>query len=152
MSYQCFKISQAIPVVKKLNIIKNLINQTIQERTNKIEKIWINDEEKKKKITKELDKKLSLLKNKYNIIHNKLYDIINIIVKCECCIRDDIICNGDSLCLDKKDNEKIWENMDDLFDKIENFYNEVESKLIMELELCLFRINKIKKINYLISQ
>ena len=90
MSYQCFKISQVIPVVKKLNKIKNLINLTIQERTNKVNVLRINEEEKKK-ITKELDKKLSLTKNKYNIIHNKLYDIINTIVKCECSIRDDMI-------------------------------------------------------------
>ena len=137
-------------MVKKLNKIKTLINETIQERSNKIDTIHVNEVEKKK-ITKELDKKLSLLKNKYNIIHNKLYDIINIIVKCECCIRDDVICNGELLCLKKKDNEEIWKNMDELFDKIENFYNEVETKLIMELELCLFRLNKIKKINYLIA-
>ena len=122
MTYQCFKISQTISLVKKLNKIKTLINETIQERSNKIDSLHINEVEKKK-ITKELDKKLSLIKNKYNIIHNKLYDIINIIVKCECCIRDDMICNGGSMCLNENENEKVWENMDWLFDKIENFYN-----------------------------
>ena len=92
-----------------------------------------------------------MIKNKYNIIHNKLYDIINTIVKCECCVRDDMICNGGSMCLNKNDNEKVWENMDLLFDKIENFYNEIETKLVLELELCLFRLNKIKKIDYLFN-
>ena len=137
-------------MVKKSNKIKKLINDTIQERLNKVETIHVNEVEKKK-ITREFDKKLTLLKNKYNIIHDKLYDIINIIVKCECCIRDDMICKGGSMCLNEKDNEKIWENMDELFDKIENFYNEIETKLVMELELCLFRLNKIRKINYLIA-
>ena len=55
------------------------------------------------------------------------------------------------MCLNKKDNDEIWEKMDDLFDKIENFYIEVETKLILEIELCLFRLNKIKKIDYLIA-
>ena len=137
-------------MIKKLNKIKNLINLTIQERTNKINSLRISDEEKKK-ITKELDKKLSQTKVKYNIIHNKLYDIINTIVKCECCNRDDLVCNGGLMCLKENDNEEIWKNMDILFDKIENFYNEIETKLVLELELCLFRLNKIKKIDYLIE-
>ena len=148
MNYQCFKISQTITLIKKLNKIKTLINQTIKERASKINSIKINEDEKKK-LTKELDKKISQFKVKYNIIHNKLYDIINTIVKCECCVRDDMICNGGLMCLNEKDNEEIWKNMDILFDKIENFYNEIETKLILELELCLFRLNKIKKIDYL---
>ena len=150
MTYQCFKISQCISMIKKLNKIKNLINNTILERNNKINSIRINEDEKKK-ITGELDKRINLGKNKYNIIHNKLYDIINNLVKCECCIRDDMICNGGLMCLKENDNEEIWKEMDSIFDKIENFYLEIETKLILELELCLFRLNKIKKIDYLIA-
>ena len=148
MSYQCFKISQSISLIKKLHKIKNLINDSILERNKKINSLKINEEEKNK-ITKDLDKKLSQFKVKYNIIHNKLYDIINIIVKCECCNRDDMNCNGGLMCLKENDNEEIWKGMDLLIDKIENFYIDVETKLILELELCLFRINKIKKIDYL---
>ena len=148
MSYQCFKIIKCLPLIKKLHKIKNLINDTILEKNKKINPLKINEEEKNK-ITKELNKKLSLFKTKYNIIHNKLYDIINIMVKCECCIRDDMECKGSMMCLKENDNEEIWKEMDYLIDKIEIFYNEVETKLILELELCLFRINKIKKIDYL---
>ena len=148
MTYQCFKITQSISLIKKLHKIKNLINDSILERNKKISLIKINEEEKNK-ITRDLDKALSLFKTKYNIIHNKLYDIINIIIKCECCVRDDMICNGGIMCLKENDNEGIWKEMDYLIDKIGNFYNDVETKLILELELCLFRINKIKKIDYL---
>ena len=150
MTYQCFKISQTISVVKKLNKIKNIINDTIRERLDKVDILPINELEKKK-ITKELDKKLSLVKNKYNIIHNKLYDIINILMTCECCVRNDMVCNGGSMCLKPKENEEIWIEMDSLFDKIINFYEEVETKLVIELELCLYKINKIRKISYLIA-
>ena len=75
MTYQCFKISQTISVVKKLNKIKNIINDTIRERIDKVDVLPINELEKKK-ITKELDKKLSLVKNKYNIIHKTNYMIL----------------------------------------------------------------------------
>ena len=148
MSYPCFNISQCLSLVKKLHKIKKLINDTILEKNKKINSLKINEEEKNK-ITKELVKKLSQFKVKYNIIHNKLYDIINTIVKCECCIREGHQCDGGVMCLKENDNEEIWKEMDYLIDKIENFYNEVETKLILELELCLFRINKIKKIDYL---
>ena len=150
MIYQCFKISQAIPVIKKLNDIKNLINDVIKERREKIDSISINDLEKKK-LTKELDKKITQVKIKYNIIHNKLYDIIDLLEKCECCVRGNINCEGDSMCLKPKNNEEIWFEMDTLFEKERVFYEEVETKLVMELNLCLFRLNKIRKISYLIA-
>ena len=57
-------------MVKKMNKIKNIINNTIRERLDKVDVLPINELEKKK-ITKELDKKLLLVKNKYNIIQNK---------------------------------------------------------------------------------
>ena len=150
MSYECFKISQAITVVNKLNKIKNIINATIRERGEKVDILSINELEKKK-ITKELDKKLTLVKNKYNIIHDKLYNIINILTSCECCVRNDMKCQGGVMCLKPKENEEIWIEMDSLFDKIINFYEEVETKLVIELELCLFKINRIKKISYLLT-
>ena len=150
MAYQCFKISQCLSLIKKLHKIKNLINDCIIERNKKINLVKINEEEKNK-ITKNLDKTISLFRTKYNIIHNKLYDIINVIVKCECCIRDDMVCNGGIMCLKENDNEEIWKEMDYLIDKIEIFYNDVETKLILELELCLFRLNKIKKTDYLFN-
>ena len=150
MTYQCFKISQTITVVKKLYKIKNIINNIIEERNNKIKGVAINELEKKK-IVKDLDKKIQLTKNKYNIIHNKLYNIINILYSCECCINDDLKCSTESMCLKPKQNEEIWTDMDILFNKITNFYEEVESKLVIELNLCLYKINSIKKINYLIA-
>ena len=137
-------------LIKKLHKIKNLINDCIIEKNKKINLIKINEEEKNK-ITKNLDKAISLFKTRYNIIHNKLYDIINVIIKCECCINDNMICNKGVICLKENYNEEIWEKMDYLIDKIENFYNDVETKLILELELCLFRFNKIKKTDYLFN-
>ena len=147
MDYPCYKIRDIINEIKTLNHIKNLINQTIKERKQKINLIKINEEEKKK-ITKELDKNISQAKVKYNIIHNQLYNTINVMVKSECCVKDDMICNGGVMCLAKKDNEEIWNLMNSLIEQIQEFYIAIETKLILELELCLFRINKIKKIDY----
>ena len=148
MDYPCYKIRETINEVKNLNKIKNIINQTLQERNNKIRLIKINEEEKKK-ITKDLDKNISQAKVKYNIIHNKLYDIINILVKNECAMDENNLCEKGLKCLKKKDNEEIWNGMDYLISKIQEYYIEVETKLVLELELCLFKINKIKKIDYL---
>ena len=150
MRYECFKISQAITIVKKLNKIKNIINYVIREKSNRIDPLSINELEKKK-ITKDLDKKLTQVKNKYKIIHDKLYNIINLLTECECCVRKDMKCQGGVMCLKPKDNEEIWLEMDGLFDKVINFYDEVETKLVIEIELCLYRVNKIKKINYLVA-
>ena len=149
MANQCFKISQAISIIKKLNDIKTLINDVIKERREKIDSLSINDPEKKK-ITKELDRKITNIKIKYNIIHNKLYDIIDVLSKCECCIKEEE-CKGESLCLKQNDNDEIWFEMDTLFEKVRLFYEEVETKLVTELNLCLFRLNKIKKISYLVA-
>ena len=148
MDYPCYKIRDIINEIKTLNNIKNLINQTIKERKQKINLIKINEEEKKK-ITKDLDKNISQAKVKYNIIHNQLYATINIMVKSECCVKDDMICNSGVMCLARKDNDEIWSLMNSLIEQIQGFYIAIETKLILELELCLFRINKIKKIDYI---
>ena len=148
MIYQCFKISQTLIIIKKLDKIKNIINDVINEKKNKIDQFPISEFDKKN-IIKDLNKKISLFRNKYNIIHNKLYNIINTVNSCECCIRNDIRCEGESMCLTPEENEEIWSDMDYIYEKITNFYDEVETKLVIELNLCLFKLNQIKKINYL---
>ena len=148
MSYQCFKISQTLPVIKKLEKVKTIISELINEKKNKIDPFPISESEKRN-ITKELNKKIILVSNKYNIIHNKLYNIINILNTCECCIRNEVKCEGTPMCLSSKENEEIWGDMDEIINKINDFYDEVETKLVIELNLCLFKLNRIKKINYL---
>ena len=148
MNYPCYKIRDCISEIKKLNKIKNLINLTIQERNGKINSLKINEEEKKK-LTKDLDKNISLTRVKYNIIHNKLYDIIGTLGKYGCALDENHLCEKGITCLSEEDNKEVWEGMDYLISNIEEYYIEVETKLILELELCLFRLNKIKKIDYL---
>ena len=150
MTYPCFKLSQTLSVVKKLDKIKIIINEIIDEKRHKIDSFSISDLEKKN-ITKELNKKISLIRNKYNIIHNKLYNIINVINSCDCCINDNMKCEGGDMCLSQKENEEIWKEMDSMFEKISNFYDEIETKLVIELNLCLFKLNRIKKLNYLVA-
>ena len=145
--YPCLKVSQVIPLVKKMEKIKIIINDCVKDRCEKIENVGINELEKKN-YTKDLDKRLTLLKNKYVILHGKLYDIIDEIVKCECCNNLDHICRGDVFCLKQKDNRKLWEEMDGLFNKIIKFYDDVESMLVLEKELCLHRVNKIRKLKF----
>ena len=148
MYYPCYKIRDCISEIKKLNKIKNLINLTIQERNGKIKSLKINEEEKKK-LTKELDKNISQTRVKYNIIHNKLYDIIGTLGKYGCALDENHLCEKGLTCLSEEDNKEVWDGMDSLISNIEEYYIEVETKLILELELCLFRLNKIKKIDYL---
>ena len=148
MFYPCYKIRECISEIKKLNKIENLINQTIQERNGKINSLKINEEEKKK-ATKDLDKNISQSRVKYNIIHNKLYDIINTLVKYGCALDENTLCEKGLTCLSEEDNKEVWDGMDYLITKIDEYYIEVETKLILELELCLFRLNKIKKVDYL---
>ena len=145
--FPCLKVNQVIPLVEKMEKIKIIIMDCIRDRYVKIENVGMN-EMQKKNFTKELDKKLTLTKNKYVILHDKLYDIVDEIVKCECCSNLDHICRGDVFCLKHEDNKKIWEEMDGLFNKIINFYDEVENKLVLELELYLHRINKIRKVKF----
>ena len=143
--FPCLKLSQVIPLVDKMEKIKIIIiMECIRDRYSKIENVGLNEVQKKK----ELDKKLTLTKNKYIILHGKLYDIIDEIVKCECCSNSNHICKGDVFCLNHEDNKKIWEEMDGLFNKITTFYDEVENKLVLELELCLHRINKVRKVKF----
>ena len=145
--YPCLKVSQVIPLVEKMEKIKIIIGDCVKHRYGKIENIGIN-EIQKKNYTKELDKRLTLTKNKYVLLHGKLYDILDEIVKCECCSSLEHICRGDVFCLKQEDNKKLWEEMDGLFNKIINFYEEVENGLVLELELCLHRINKIRKVKF----
>ena len=145
--FPCLKVSQVIPLVKKMEKIKNIIKGCVGDRCERIENIGINKLEKKKQ-TKDLDKRLALTKNKYILLHGKLYDILDEIVKCECCNNLEHICRGDVFCLKQKDNKKLWEEMDGLFNKIINFHDEVESMLVLETELCLHRINKIRKVKF----
>ena len=145
--FPCLKVSQVIPLVKKMEKIKIIIKDVRFDRYERIENISINELEKKKQ-TKDLDKRLTLCQNKYILLHGKLYDILDEIVKCECCNSPNHICRGDVFCLKQEDFKKLWEEMDGLFNKIINFYDEVESMLVLETELCFHRINKIRKVKF----
>ena len=152
--YPCLKVSQVIPLVKKLEKIKIVITNCADNRNERIENIFKNELDgrvtvmEKKNLLKELDKKLYQMKNIYAVIHNKLYDVVETIHKCECCVNPSRICKGRVMCLKSEENKKLWEEMDKLSVSVLNFYEEVESKLVLETELCFHLLNKIKKIKF----
>ena len=151
--FPCLKIRDIFTLIKNLEKVKFIIKECINERTNKIENIYnkdflnINEMEKKYQLL-DLDKRLKLTTKKYILLHNKLYNVIENIIKCECCVNSNKQCKKDSSCLKNKDNDKYLEITDELHNEIDNFYNEVETMLVVETEICFHKLNKIKKINY----
>ena len=145
--YPCIKIYQFNYLIKKLKKVKSTIRKCENDRFKIIENVEISKIEKKN-LTKSLDKKLSLVKNKYVIIHNNFYELINEVMKYECCTNINRECKKDVLCMKKEDNDRVLKSISDLNNKIVNFSKEVETYLVIENELCLHRINKIKKIKF----
>ena len=149
--FPCIKIRDIIQLIKKLEKIKKIIKECNSERSEKIENIYnkegINEIEKKYQLLN-LDKRLKLTTKKYILLHNKLYNIIENIIKFECCVNSNKQCKKDATCLKNKDNDKYLEITDELYNEIDNFYNEVETMLVVETEICFHKLNKIKKINY----
>ena len=92
--------------------------------------------------------KLKLTKKKYVLLHNKLYNVIEILLTCKCCKDSNEKCNKESHCLKEKDNKKVWEIVDELHNEIQDFYDEIEHSLVVETEICFHRLNKIKKIKF----
>ena len=152
MRYPCLKVSQVIPLVKKLEKIKIIIKECNHDRYNRIEHIYENELKNtvsiktKKEQLKDLDKRLASSKNKYTVMHRKLYDILSVIIECECCSNAGHVCRGDVFCLDREDNEKLWEQMDALHMNIINFYDEVDGMLVIETEMCFHKLNKISPV------
>ena len=145
--YSCLKVRQLNYLIDIMNKIKNIIKKCNEAKIDKIDPLSIIEIEKKK-LTKELDKKLNLVKNRYDLLHSKLYNILDIIINCECSNSKKNNCKKDSLCLKSKENEELWLERDNLYEKILKFYQEIKINLILETELCLYRVNKIKKINF----
>ena len=149
--FPCLKIKDIITLIKKLEKIKKIIKECNGERTEKIENIYnkegINELEKKYQLLN-LDKRLKLSIKKYVLLHNKLYNVIESIYSCECCMNSNKVCKKGSGCLKNKDNDKFWEITDELHNEIDDFYTEVETMLVVETEICFHKLNKIKKINY----
>ena len=152
--YPCLKIYQLIPLIKKLEKIKLIIKDCYNIRNIKIENIFRGDladklsVREKKNFVKELDHKLETSEAKYNKIHKELYGVIDEIYGCECCINKNMICKGGSMCLKIKDNKKLWDMVDKISVTSYNFYDEIESMLVIETELCLYKLNKINKIKF----
>ena len=136
MANTCYKLSYLVNPIKDLNEIKNIINSLTEERREKDEKYF-----------KDFDKNFKVLKNKYNIIHNKLYNIIFVVMTSECCLSEKLCEVGKIGCLSEKDNNLVYSEMRKLRSKIYRFYDEVETKLVAEFNLCLFK----NKINYLLA-
>ena len=67
---------------------------------------------------------------------------------CRCCVTPDHTCNKDSCCLKLSDNEKVWNTIDELHNELNDFYLEIETGLVVETEICLHKLNKIKKISF----
>ena len=153
--YPCLKIYQIITLIKKLEKIKFLIEDCKVCRNVKIKNIVTKDlgaritSLEKKNLTKELDHILIQFTQKYRQLHNTLYSIVEEIHGCECCVNPSRICRGGTMCLKPEENQKLWEAVDKFSVGILNFYDEVESKLVLETELCLYRCNQIQRIELL---
>ena len=152
--FPCLKITRINPLIKKLEKIKIIIKDCLKDRCERMENIFskevntnFNEKEKKKQL-EELDKKLILYKKKYVLMHNKLYNVIEILIRCKCCSNGQHICNKDANCLKNGDNEKVWETVDDLHNELDNFYLDVETMLVVETEICFHKLNKIKSIRF----
>ena len=150
----CLKLNRISGLIKKLEKIKIIIKDCLKDRNQRIEGIYakevntnVNEEEKKKQL-EELDKRLKIYKKKYVLLHNKLYNVIEILLTCKCCSMLDDKCNKDGHCLKTVDNNKVWEIVDYLSNEIEDFYREIETMLVVETEICFHRLNKIKKIKF----
>ena len=147
--FSCLKVTNLGSLMINLFKIKTLINKCIRQKKEKIDTLDIRVE--KLKIIKELNKKLNFAIDKYNIIHNKLYHILDLISNYECSTSKINNCEKNNFCIDSKENEELWLEVDNLYEKINSFYYETKVSLISEIELCLFRLNKIKKISYLLA-
>ena len=150
----CLNISRITGLIKRLEKIKIIIKDCLKDRNQRIEGIYskevntnVNEEEKKKQL-EELDKRLKLYKKKYILLHNKLYNVIEVLLTCKCCKTMDDKCVKDSGCLKEMDNNKVWEIVDNLHNELDNFYSEVETMLVVETEICFHKLNKIKKIKF----
>ena len=145
--YPCMKIYQFDYHLKKLERIKYIIKSCENDRYKIIENVEINKIEKKN-LTKDLDKKLEIVKNKYVLFHSEFYELINEIIKYECFSDINRECTKDALCMSNEDNNRVRKTIKVLFNKITKLYGNAKSDLIRENELCLYKINKIKKINF----
>ena len=148
--YGCVKVKHFNTLILNLAEIKQIINFCLTQKIEKLDKADINKTDKNKMI-KDLNKKLTPVINKHNIIHNKLYNIIDIISNYECSISLSDDCKKDNFCINSKENEELWMEVDELYNKLNVFYYEIHISLIRETEFCLFKLNKIKKISYLLA-
>ena len=127
----CIKLYQFDYHLKKLERIKSIIKNCDNDRYQIIENVEISKIEKKN-LTKDLDNILSIVKDKYVVIHNEFYELINEIVKYECCSDINRECSKDALCMSKEDNNRIFKAIKVLFKKIVKLYGNAESNLIRE--------------------
>ena len=134
----CLKITDINSLIKKLEKIKIIIKDCLKDRINF-----------DAKDCKELDKKITLYKKKYVILHNKLYNIVENLLNCRCCVTPDHTCNKDSCCLNTEENKKIWTTIDEIHNELYDFYKEIEIGLVLETEIIFHKLNKIKKISFL---
>ena len=150
----CLKINRITRLIKKLEKIKIIIKDCLKDRNQRLESIYVKEvntnvnEEEKKKQLEELDKRIKLYKKKYILLHNKLYNVIEVLLTCKCCKMMDDKCAKDSNCLKEIDNNKVWEIVDHLHNEVEDFYREIETMLVVETEICFHKLNKIKKIKF----
>ena len=152
--FPCLKINRISGLIKKLEKIKIIIKDCLKDRNQRIETIYTKEvntnfnEEEKKQALIEMDKKIKLAKKKYILLHDKLYNVIEVLLTCKCCISNGDKCHKDGNCFKPKDNNKVWEDVDQLNNEIQDFYEEIEVSLVVETEICFHKLNKIKKIKF----
>ena len=81
----------------------------------------VNEIEKKSQL-ENVEKRLKLTKNKYILLHNKLYNVVQSLLQCKCCYSSDHVCRKDSHCLKQDVNKSLWEIVDELHNSILDFY------------------------------
>ena len=149
MPIECLKISRLISLQKKLKKIKMIIVDCKKQtkRINRSEPNILNVKkkneliafyEKHKKISEEIIKR-------YDLIHDKLYGVIEKLHDNECG-RTNHVCENGKNCFTEEENEKLYRIVDTVSIEIYDLYSDVENVLVTTTELYAH------KMNYLISK
>ena len=116
----CLKLNGLIGLQKKLKKIKMIIvDCRKQTRRIKNSETSVSKEELVKFYENHQKISESFVK-KYDVMHDKLYDVIEKLYKNKCCSNEKIVCVKGKCCLKQSDNEKFFKIVDKLWVDIKN--------------------------------
>ena len=144
MSIECLKISRLLSLQNKLKKIKIIIVDCTKQtrRINKNEPNILNVK-KKKELVEFYEKHRKIceeLIHRYDLIHDKLYDVVEKLHGCECS-RKDGRCEREKHCLSEEENEKLYKIVDTVHVEIYDLYTDVENILVTTTELYAHKMN-----------